>query len=451
METSHSAQHAIFILQVLLFLLGGGLFSVWVTSKLKVPDIAIYLLLGIALGPSGFSVLTVASDSTLNQLLLTFGAATLLFEGGMSVQFNVLRRVIISVVSLATIGVLVTAAITAVAAHAFLHVDWIYALLMAAVIAATDPATLVPVFKQVKIRDYVEQAVVTESAFNDATGAILTFSLLGIILGSGDFSWTGALGGLLWQGIGGALIGCTLACVAAAGVSRLDWLKGHEPILLPLLIAGSYLAATDGTVAAGDLLHFKIEPASGFMAVFCCGLIFGNAPSLGMQVPEGDLDEMHSFLGHAALMLRMCIFLLLGSQVDFTVFGKYWVPALAVVAVFMLVARPATVFASCLPDRRARWQLNDLVFMCWTRETGVIPAALAGFLSAALTSRGRALLAGADATQHEAAKKLLELGPMISAVTFTAILLTILLQATTTRGLASKLGLLRSQQSQGPN
>jgi cell volume regulation protein A len=183
------------------------------------------------------------------------------------------------------------------------------------------------------------------------------------------------------------------------------------------------------------------------MAVFCCGLIFGNAPTLGLHVPEGDLDEMHSFLAHAALMLRMCIFLLLGSQVDFAVFGKYWVQALAVVAVFMLIARPATVFASCLPDRRAKWQFNDLLFMCWTRETGVIPAALAGFLSASLTSRGNALLAHADAAQQEVGKILLDLGPMISAVTFMAILLTILLQATTTRWLAAKLGLLRTQQA----
>jgi potassium/hydrogen antiporter len=448
METSHSVVHAMFILKVLLFLLGGGLASVWITSKLKVPDIAIYLILGIILGPSGFKVFSVAADSTVNQLLLTFGAATLLFEGGMSIQFRVLKRVIFSVLSLATLGVLVTAAVTAVAAHYFLHLEWIYALLMAAVIASTDPATLVPVFRQVKIRDYVEQAVVTESAFNDATGAILTFSVLGMVMGGGEeFSWLGAVGGLAWQAVGGAIVGFGLAYAAGVGVSRLSWLKGHEPILLPLLIAGSYLAATDGVVALGDLAHLKVEPASGFMAVFCCGLIFGNAPNLGLHVPEGDLDEMHSFLGHAALMLRMCIFLLLGSQVDFVVFGKYWAPALAVVAVFMLIARPATVFASCLPDSRAKWERNDLLFMCWTRETGVIPAALAGFLSAALTSRGNALLSQPDAIQQAAGKMFLELGPMISAVTFMAILLTILLQATTTRWLAGKLGVLRSQQA----
>ena len=443
MESSHSVVHAMFSLKAMILLLGGGLASLYVTSRLRVPDIAIYLLLGMLLGPAALGVVRIPSDSTTNQLLLAFGAATLLFEGGMTVRFAVLRRVLLSVVSLATVGVAVTAAITAVAAHQFLHLDWLSALLMAAVIAATDPATLVPVFRQVKIREHVEQAVVTESAFNDATAAILTFSVLGIVLGSGDFTWGGAVLGLAWQALGGGLIGCVMAYVAGSGVSRLEWLKGHEPVLLPLLIAGSYLCATDGVVAVGELLHLDVVPASGFMAVFCCGLVFGNASSLGLHVPEGHLDEMHSFLGHAALMLRMCIFLLLGSQVDFPVLATYWVPALGVVLVFMLLARPATVLVSCLPDRWAKWERNELLFMFWTRETGVIPAALAGFLSAALTHKGHVLLASGDTAQAEAAEALLKLGPMISAVTFTAILLTILLQATTTRWLAGRLGILR--------
>lgn len=443
MEGSHSVIHAMLILKTLIFLLGGGLAALWVTWKLRIPDIAIYLLLGMALGSAGLGVFNVVADSTVNQLLLTFGAATLLFEGGMSIQFAVLRRVIVSVVNLATLGVLVTAAITALAAHYLLNLEWLHALLLAAVISSTDPATLVPVFRQVKIRDHVEQAVVTESAFNDATGAILTFSVLGIVLGSGDFSWSGAIGGLLWQALAGAAIGSAAALLAAWAVSRCEWLKGYEPILLPLLIAGSYLGATDGMVALGAAIGIPLEAASGFMAVFCCGLMFGNAGSLNIHVPESDLAETHSFLSHAALMLRMCIFLLLGSQVDFAVLGRYWLPALGVVAVFMLVARPATVLASCLPDRRAGWTRNDLLFMFWTRETGVIPAALAGFLSASLAAQGKLLVASSDAAQQATGLALQQLGPMIASVTFMAILLTILLQATTTRWLAGRLGLLK--------
>ena len=108
------------------------------------------------------------------------------------------------------------------------------------------------------------------------------------------------------------------------------------------------------------------------------------------------------------------------SQVDFALIREHWAGALAIVAVFMLVARPITVFACALPDRRARWTFKEMLFMCWTRETGVIPGALAG------------MLVGMNAPGAK----------LIASVTFIAILLTILVQATTTRWLAKKLDLL---------
>ena len=86
----------------------------------------------------------------------------------------------------------------------------------------------------------------------------------------------------------------------------------------------------------------------------------------------------------------------------------------------MLIARPVTVFSCALPDRRARWSLDEMLFMCWTRETGVIPAALAGLLLGMKAP-------GAD---------------LIASVTFIAVLMTILIQAPTTGWLGNKLGLL---------
>src|SRR5258708_36474767 len=83
-------------------------------------------------------------------------------------------------------------------------------------------------------------------------------------------------------------------------------------------------------------------------------------------------------------------------------------------------AAAVTVFLCALPDRRAKWSLNEMLFMCWTRETGVIPAALAG------------LLLGMKAPGVQ----------MIASVTFIAILMTILIQAPTTKWLGKRLGLL---------
>jgi cell volume regulation protein A len=100
--------------------------------------------------------------------------------------------------------------------------------------------------------------------------------------------------------------------------------------------------------------------------------------------------------------------------------GRNLVGGTVVTAILMLVARPMTVFVCALPDRRARWSFNEMLFMCWTRETGVIPAALAG------------LLLGMRAPG----------GQKIASVTFIAILMTILIQAPTTKWLGGKLGLL---------
>src|SRR5262249_49101700 len=117
---------------------------------------------------------------------------------------------------------------------------------------------------------------------------------------------------------------------------------------------------------------------------------------------------------------RLFIFLLLGAQFNFALMNQYLVGGIVVVMVFMLIARPVTVFICAPPDRRARWSLNEILFMCWTRETGVIPAALAG------------LLLGMKAPGAEA----------IASITFIAILMTILIQAPTTEWLGRRLGLL---------
>jgi cell volume regulation protein A len=134
----------------------------------------------------------------------------------------------------------------------------------------------------------------------------------------------------------------------------------------------------------------------------------------------GEEQKLAEFVLTTAFIMRLFIFILLGTQVDFTLLGKYWLGGVAVVTVLMLVARPLTVFLCALPDRRARWSFAELLFMCWTRETGVIPAALAGLMLGMKAPGAR----------------------MIASVTFIAILMTILIQAPTTRWLGRRLGLL---------
>jgi cell volume regulation protein A len=376
---------------------------------LKVPDVVMFLLAGMALGSAGLGVIDVKVDSTLNQLLLIFGSCYILFDGGASVRLNVLKRVWPTLVSLATVGVLISATVTALAAQYFLHLPFIFAMLLGAVIASTDPATLVPVFRQIKIRAKVAQTVMSESAFNDAMGAILTFAVLSIAVSGGSFSISQNLLSLLQQSLLGVFGGAILGYLAAMFIAheKYSFLAEYAPIVTIMSVAAAYLSV--------DNLH-----ASGFMAVFVFGMVLGNKDLLGFKMEENEESKLEDFILTTSLIMRIFIFILLGSQVNFALLQQYLWPALAVVTAFMLIARPLSVFACALPDRRAKWTIQELLFMCWTRETGVIPGALAG------------ILVGMKVQYSD----------VIASVTFMAILLTILLQATTTKWLASKLDLL---------
>jgi cell volume regulation protein A len=151
--------------------------------------------------------------------------------------------------------------------------------------------------------------------------------------------------------------------------------------------------------------------------------VLGNKETFGFRMERGEAQKLDEFVLTTSLIMRIFIFILLGAQVDFALMRQYWLGGVAVVAALMLIARPLTVFACALPDRRARWECKEMLFMCWTRETGVIPAALAG------------LLLGMGAPHAQ----------LIASVTFVAILMTILIQAPSTRWLAGRLGLLAKE------
>src|ERR1700710_3300308 len=127
-----------------------GTLTALFAQKIKVPNVAVFLIAGMLIGPAALALVDIKADSALNQIILLFGAGYILFDGGASLRFNVLKRVWITIVVIATIGILITAVITGLAAHVILGVPWIVALLMGAVLSSTDPATLVPIFRQVK-------------------------------------------------------------------------------------------------------------------------------------------------------------------------------------------------------------------------------------------------------------------------------------------------------------
>ena len=390
-----------------------GIITGLLAQKIKIPDVAVFLVVGMAIGPEMLGWINIKADSALNQIVLLFGASYILFDGGASLRFNVLKEVWITILVIATLGVVITGAVTGVAAYYVLGVPFIVALLLGATLASTDPATLVPIFRQVHIRDRVAQTVVSESAFNDATGAVITFGILAVAMGTGEFSLTSSLLDLLKQSIIGIVAGAVLGYLAALLIAHERWafLAEYAPVVTLVAVIGAYFAA-DGL------------QASGFMAVFVFGMVLGNKDSFGFKMEPGEAQKLEEYVMTTAFIMRLFIFILLGAQVDFGLMGQYLVGGVIVVTILMLIARPLAVFACALPDRRARWSFNEMLFMCWTRETGVIPAALAG------------LLLGMKAPGAQ----------MIASVTFIAILMTILIQAPTTKWLGSKLRLLEESE-----
>src|SRR5690349_11993042 len=183
MTAAETAQNAFLVLAVVL---AAGVFVAAAARALGVPDVALFLLAGIALGPSGLALVNVPADSMFNQFVLLLGANWLLFVGGTELRFSVLKQLWITIVVISTLGVLITAGVVAVAGQWLLGLPLLLALLLGVVLAPTDPATLAPIFSQVKIRERVAQTVTSESAFNGATGAILTFTLVGVVMGAAE-------------------------------------------------------------------------------------------------------------------------------------------------------------------------------------------------------------------------------------------------------------------------
>lgn len=400
-----------FLMAILVMFLAGTLAGK-LAGKINVPDVVIFLLVGILLGSSVFGWINISTDSTINQVILLFGAAFIIFHGGMITHFSILKQVWRTIALLSTLGVLITAFIVAIATNLIFGLDFKVALLLGAILASTDPAALIPIFQKFPIRRKVSQTVIAESAFTDATGAIMTAVVFGIIqldtaVNGFSISWQ-----FIQLALGGIVVGAAIGWFAAFLISENDrgLLREFTPMVVVLTVLAVYLLC--------EKLHF-----SGFMGVFVAGLMVGNAKSLRLTVLPEQEHAAHQFIDAVGLKLRMLIFVLLGSQVDFAILRQYIWLSLAVVAVFIFIARPVTVLASLLPDKKAKWKRAEIGFFFWTRETGVIAAALSGIVVSSGLPEGR----------------------LLSAVTFVAILVTLILQASTTPYVAKKLNLRETE------
>jgi cell volume regulation protein A len=393
-------------------LLMGALLARFVASLLRVPEMLLLVACGAALGPSALDVVDVPFESLGAQLIFTLGVSLILFYGGMSLSLPILRRVWISLLMLAVPGVVITALVVGVTAHFAFDLDWDLAFLVGAVLAPTDPAILIPLFIRSRLRPKLAQTVIAESAFNDPTGAALALTLAGVVL-TGNSSVTGPAGDFLVDLGISTVIGIVAGVVLAAAIS-----SGRSGIWRE--------SAAIAVLTVVTISFFSLDTAggSGYLGAFLAGLIVGNGEHLGLaEENEPHMADVKQFAFNLADIVTLIVFMVLGANIPFSELGDNLLPALAVLATLMLIARPIVVFACTMPDRGAGWTRQELAFLCWTRETGVVPAALVG------------VLAGLGVPE----------GDVFASVVALAIVLTLLLQALPARWLAGRLGLLERQ------
>jgi cell volume regulation protein A len=303
---------------------------------------------------------------------------------------------------------LLTAAVVGLVARFAFDLPWDAALLVGAILSPTDPAILIPLFIRSRLKPKLAQTIVAESAFNDPTGAALALTLAGVIL-TGEDSLAGPAGEFLVDLGISTVIGIVAGVVLAAAISSERMGIWSESAAIAVL-----------TVVTISFFSLDTAGGSGYLGAFLAGLIVGNMEHLGLAMHGHHEQEMRVFAAGTSDLVTLFVFVVLGANIPFDDLGEHLLPALAVLAVLLFVARPLVVAACLLPDRRARWTPQEMLFLSWTRETGVVPAALVG------------VLAGIGVPDVE----------IYASVVALAIVLTLLLQALPARRLAERLGLL---------
>jgi cell volume regulation protein A len=349
-------------------MVGVGLVCQLVADALRAPRMLLLLAGGVVLGPSVTDAIDVPLDSMGADILFTLGVSFILFHGGLQLSTRILSQVAVGLGLLAVPGVVITAVIAgSIAALAF-DVPFSTGLLIGAVLAPSDPAILIPLFDRIGIRQKIEQTAIAESALNDATGAVLALVFAGVVL-TGDASVTGPPMDFLEElGISTALgigFGVSLSLVVSdrrAGV----WGESASVAVVAVIAVG----------------YFSIDSAggSGYLGAFLAGLVVGNMDQLRLGMRSSHERDMRVFVDTVTDLVVILVFVTLGANLPWSDIWDNLAPALAVVAGLILLARPLTVLACLLPDRRGGWTREEIVFLAWTRETGVVAAALAGVM-----------------------------------------------------------------------
>ncbi len=383
-----------------------GILSSRVSARLGLPVLVLFLVVGMLAGEDGIGRIdfdNVRAAHAIGSVAL----ALILFDGGLQTRAAALRRAWKPAATLATVGVLLTAAVTGTAATFVLDVPWLTGLLLGSIVASTDAAAVFSVLRSqgLRLRQRLAATLEIESGSNDPMAIFLTVGLVEVA--AGRLSIGQELAGLFLAQMG---IGAAAGLLGGFGGAHLiNRVNLTTPGLYPLLTAACGLLAYGVAAALGG---------SGFLAIYLCGIVLGNSR---LVFQRGTF----MFIDGLAWISQIAMFVVLGLLSTPTELIGTAGPALLISAVLMFVARPLAVIPLLWPFR---FSTREQTLMAWVGLKGAVPIILATYPLMFAVPEGR----------------------LIFNVVFFVVLVSATLQGWTLPWLASRLRLDEGQAEQPP-
>ncbi|MGE0255561.1 MAG: potassium/proton antiporter [Alphaproteobacteria bacterium] len=332
-----------------------GIMSSLIASRFGMPLLLVFLVIGMLAGEDGPGNIQF-SDYRLTYLVGSAALAVILFDGGLRTRLASFRGALAPSMVLATVGVVVTAALTGLLAVVLLEFTPLEGALVGAIVASTDAAAVFFLLRTggLQLRKRVGTTLEIESGTNDPVAMFLTLVLVEVLLAdTGGPGWEVAVT-LASQAAVGAALGIGGGFAVAAALNRLTLPTGLHPLFV-VAAAVSIYAAT------------SLAEGSGFLAVYLAGLVLGNRPVRAFA-------SITSFHDAATWLAQILMFILLGLLVTPTHLLDYAIPGLAIALWLMLVARPLAVWVCLAPFRFAR---EEKAFVSWVGLRGAVSIFLA--------------------------------------------------------------------------
>jgi cell volume regulation protein A len=327
-------------------------------ARTGLPVLVAFLALGMLLGSDGLGGIEF-DDAELARKVGTVGLALILYEGGLQTSWRRLREIAGAAALLSTVGVIVSAVLTGVAAYWLFDLSWLEALLLGAVVAPTDSAAVFATLRFTHIRRRLARTLEAESGGNDPMGIALTLGLIAWIEQPDDYGLDD-LTLLVVQQLGlGLLVGIVLGLAAA-------WLFGRLPHSIGSFAPVASLAAGALSFGAADVIG-----GSGFLAVYLVGLAVGSTPSRYRR----QLAAFHEGL---AFLAQVTLFVVFGLLVFPSELRDVALPGLALAVLLLLVIRPAAVWVSTALLKG--FSTRDRLLLGWAGLRGAVPIVLATFV-----------------------------------------------------------------------